>query len=455
MIAALLGLLVPTALLYAALAPRPPRRLLHVGLAMGLAAGLTSALWFAWFAVFDSPGWLYFAAETALLSLVALWRRRTAAPPSAPSPASPPASGPMRFAGAILALLTLSGLLTFAVNTARQPHGSWDAVAIWNLHARFLAAGAERWGALMRDGNWCAYHGDYPLLLPGCIARLWGLAGAPDERIAALVALWFAAATVLLCGGLVAQLRGTSQGLLAALALLGTGAFVSQSSDQYADLPLAWCIAAALGALALHRLRAGGAPWLTICGVTTALAAWTKNEGLLFAAVLPALLAAASARRLGPRGALREALPLLAGMLPLLMLVAYFKLALAPVNDLVAGQGIEATVARLFDVGRYATIAGGLLAASVRTLKALLFALPLYYLLMGRTGLSDVRQATGIAGAVLGIMLLGYIGVYLTTPFDVEWHIQTSAKRLLLQLWPAAVMAFFLIVAAPEERFSE
>jgi hypothetical protein len=45
---------------------------------------------------------------------------------------------------------------------------------------------------------------------------------------------------------------------------------------------------------------------------------------------------------------------------------------------------------------------------------------------------------------VLGLMLVSYYVVYVTTPFDITWHVTTSVDRLLVQLWPALVLTVFL-----------
>jgi hypothetical protein len=48
-------------------------------------------------------------------------------------------------------------------------------------------------------------------------------------------------------------------------------------------------------------------------------------------------------------------------------------------------------------------------------------------------------------------MLAGYAVVYLTTPNDLAWHLSDSVHRLLMQLWPSALLALFLNTATPEE----
>ena len=50
---------------------------------------------------------------------------------------------------------------------------------------------------------------------------------------------------------------------------------------------------------------------------------------------------------------------------------------------------------------------------------------------------------------VLGAMLAGYFFVYLTTPHDLAWHVNTSMDRLLIHLWPSTLLAVFLYLGDP------
>jgi hypothetical protein len=91
--------------------------------------------------------------------------------------------------------------------------------------------------------------------------------------------------------------------------------------------------------------------------------------------------------------------------------------------------------------------------ALVGMAKGLLFALPLYFAVMGPTESTRGRAAARSTAIIYAIMLAVYCGVFLTTPRPLDWQLETSARRLLLQLWPGVLFAFFLRVAAPEERF--
>ena len=96
-------------------------------------------------------------------------------------------------------------------NTARLPHGEWDAWAVWNLKARFLLRGAEDWTALFSPA---LPHPGYPLMLPGTVARLWMWLGTETPATGAWVAATFTYATPVVSTGAVAALRGWGPELL-------------------------------------------------------------------------------------------------------------------------------------------------------------------------------------------------------------------------------------------------
>jgi len=468
MTTAALGLLLPAAILFWGFAGRNGTRrdgwaiALALGQAMVCGAGVTSCLWFAWFELFGTAGWGYVAVEAlTLLAIAGALRRLDGADPGASrSPTAPTASAYIagvsvtRCAIAVLVLLTLAWIVSFLCNDALRPHGSWDAVSTWNLDARFLASGYEHWDAFIHHADLCAYHGDYPLLLPSTVARLWTLTGSTEPDVGALVALWFAIAAILLCSGGVGTLRGTTQGLLTAVALLGTGDFIEQSSTQYADIPLsAYMLAAAVALGFAEERRDSPARCLLVAGMTAGFAAWTKNEGIPFALAVVALCIARSVRREDVSDRVRPLIPLLVGLVLPLLLLIYFKHGLAPDNDLIAGQTASATLARLLSIGRYLTVTVGMSEALLGMAKGLLFALPLYFAVMGPTASTRGRAAARSALILYAIMLAVYCGVFLTTPRPLDWQLETSARRLLLQLWPGVLFAFFVRVAAPEERF--
>jgi hypothetical protein len=421
-------------------------------LGLGLALGLGSGTFFVWAACpgHDRIGFLvaeilFFVVVCALILFV--WRRQSSADLLPPAMRS-------RWAWAIYAafvLVLIFALTALELDLSRVHHGEIDAWQIWNLHARLLERDTARWPEILaRLEQWS--HPDYPLLLSATIARSWHVTGEETTLAPRVIAFLFWAATVGLLLAGVALLRTPSQGCLAALVLMATPSFLHFTGAQYADVPLAFYFLATNTLLESHaRLRPSGLRLPLLAGLTAGMAAWTKNEGVLFLIVsllVQFVLAAYSlwVTREGSRTFLAFAL----GLLPFSLILAYFKVRLAAPSDLFLEQNAGSFFSRLFDLKRTEMIFGEMTAALARIGRGAIFLLGLYgFLVGGARGGAGMGQYTMI---VVVLMLCGYALVYQMSPHNLELHIYFSVDRLYVQLWPSAVMAFFLRVAAPEEK---
>ena len=257
----------------------------------------------------------------------------------------------------IFSTALVSSLVSFTIAFLKEPHGRWDAWLIWNMHARFLFRGGDHWREAFASGlDWS--HWDYPLLLPLSIARGWTYTGGEGIHLPAVMGFLF---TFLLLGLLLTSLsllRGRIQGFLGAMVLMGTPFFIYMGTSQFADIPLAFFILTTLVMLFYQAGAPENRPGAVIlAGLAAGLCAWTKNEGLLFFVIVTGSLLGTTAYSKGWGSSLRRTAWFLAGALPILMIVVYFKTALAPTNDLVAGFSISALSEKLFDLSRYDRIA--------------------------------------------------------------------------------------------------
>ena len=296
-----------------------------------------------------------------------------------------------RPSGVALTLLAVAGAaaaVLFVATLRASPDGGWDAFMIWNLRARMFPAGAAAFDPVL-------HHVDYPLLLSQAVARTGSpIAVAAGFALACAAALW----------ALVRRAAGAEAACLATALLLATPAFASVAAWQYADVPLATFVLVAAGLAASGNFVAAG--------VAAGLAAWTKNEGLLLLACLAVAVLWKSRRGL---------LLFAAGAVPLLAVVVAFKLSRPP-NDIVAGAALHAS--------RWATVAKGFL---LRPFS------PLHWGLGWIFVFAAARQRFHLAIVILA--LAGYFAVYLATPLPLEWHLENSADRLWLHLYPAALLA--------------
>jgi hypothetical protein len=313
-----------------------------------------------------------------------------------------------------------------------NPQGGWDAWSIWNLRARFLAEGTQPQRAWAPELTWT--HPEYPLLTSAFIARCWTYAGSiGDAAPIATSYLFFIALIAILAGGLAAW-RGRSLGLLCGLVLLGSPSFLHEVIAQYADIPLACYLAAATMFLLLDRPL--------VAGLFAGLAAWTKDEGILFLVVFLTVIAIMRRKHIWQ---------VAAGAIQGAALTAVFKLALAPRVSVIFGGGVSAIVRRAVDPGRI----GQVLAAFAHEFGAM--GLGWYHPILPLIALAITlrfernRQADMLlAGVIPTAMLAGSFCIFLITPFDVKWQLQTTLYRVIVQVWPSLLLFTFSGLCAPE-----
>ncbi|MBA4395765.1 MAG: hypothetical protein C0394_00020 [Syntrophus sp. (in: bacteria)] len=472
MLIPLLAGLIVTALFF------PPRRLdaatgfFHLSLAAGVGLGVLSCLYFVAMLATHAGVLVYLDAALVVVLIVpaiflyqkGFLRREGVVLPEENVPLKYRFIFPVMFGGTLI-----SGLISIAVAFLKEPHGKWDAWVIWNLHARFILRGGERWQDFLSSGlEWT--HPDYPLLVPLSIVRMWKYAGSETLYGPIVLSVLFTLAVAGLLVFSLATLRSRAQGYLAGLVLMGSPFFLDMGAYQFADIPLAFFFLATLVIFFQHdRFSERHDYPLMLAGLAAALAAWTKNEGLLFLLCVPPARFAWIVRSVGRRRALRQAAWFAAGALPVLMVIAFFKLQLAPSSDIFAGQGLQPVLDRLTDWPRY----GQVLLAYIQTaltftqgivniregfrfnpLVAGVVLLGVYLILMGVRKPAQDRPALLTGATVILLMLAGYFGIYLITPHDLRWHLLTSLNRLFIQLWPAAIFLCFMVARAPEQALA-
>jgi hypothetical protein len=188
--------------------------------------------------------------------------------------------------------------------------------------------------------------------------------------------------------------------------------------------------------------------WFILAGLYASLAAWTKNEGILFFLVAFLMVSLAewrsrSWRRLGAF--------LIGGAIPLAALIS-FKIWFAPPSDLFLGQTPADILEKLVDGTRYITI----LSEMGRTTANLGgWGFPLVLVLLGYAALAWKKPSNlgdwNLTVLLLGLTLVGYSGIYLITPHPLTWHMQYSADRLMFQVYPLFLFVLFQATFSPAE----
>jgi hypothetical protein len=419
--------------------------ILRGALAGGLGFAISSVLYLACLVagVAQRP-WVVGVEVAALIALATLARR---IPPPDETGAVESPDSDSRFdwllrGGVLVALIVNAN--AWWVRFKDEPLGFWDAFAIWNLKARFFFVDSgEHWQrAFSNSVSWS--HTDYPLLLPLNVARLWTYAGEPTQEVSVVLSVIFALLVAALLYGVVSCLADAALGTLAVYAVLATPALMAQSTWQVADIPLAFFLAAAAGlVLIADKIPAGERPALVVSGLFAGAAAWTKNEGLLFALAIPIAMMFVGSRsefsaRIQRTGQFAKGLAVPVAILFLM------KVTLAGENDLADDFAFN-SLTRVFEIDRHAEI----LASFARAL-ATLCGLPLLVSLATlavwlrlRRGDEANRNIAAITAALL-LQLGGYYFIYLITERDLAWHLGTSNLRLFVQLWPTALLLLFV-----------
>ncbi|GAA0713334.1 hypothetical protein Drose_21820 [Dactylosporangium roseum] len=332
------------------------------------------------------------------------------------------------------ALLTVPLLFPF-LTAFRAPNG-WDAHAIWWLHAGMYLEGADYTREVMGNPAMVFTHPDYPPLNSSAVALAWGVLDTRDFLAAQFVSSAVTGASIAMLVYAVRVVTAAAPPPLSWSGSIAAGLSVwfPTYTSPASGLSDAMC-AAAFTAGAVLLLFARDPFDTRVLPVTLLLlgsAALMKNEGLSLVGVL-AVVATVRHRRAWRRAAWGW-LPFAAGVVWSLTTRAFG----AKTDVLSAGgfgrllKGDPDILRRLGPVGTtlWGIADGVVLFAAGGALLGLLL-------------LRKRRRALGLgADPWLWLVLGGYSAIltliYLATPYDLAWHLATSADRVLI---PVAAMA--------------
>lgn len=413
-----------------ALLPRPAaagwiRLGREASMAVAFGMGGTAAVFFALLWAGLTPAAAAWTADGAVLaSGGALWafrRSREMAAESALPAAGLPYGWLAAIAAAACGIAFLAGVL---VMLRASPQGDWDAWAIWNVRAKFLAQEGLWRNAVSAELT--ATHPEYPLLWPAAVARAWSESG--DVAPAAPQAGAFAAAmtlVLLFAFGLGAR-AGREWAALGTAALLMSVSLWRSTPGQYADVPLSMFLLSAVIAAAAAQQAGWSAAGLALSGALASFAAFTKNEGLAFCVFLAAVLAFVARLR---------AIWYLAGAAPVLVLTGLFHWLLAPPKDMLSGASFQ-------QLGRLGAVLKGM-ALEVWALgdfpaHPLLFVLLLFYAFRPKWPWRPLWPALAAF-----LLLAADIAVLWGSTSDAARQASTAGDRLLLHVTPVLLLCAF------------
>ncbi len=321
-----------------------------------------------------------------------------------------------------LALIILLAGVSILINKTyylSTRYGLWDAWSIWNLNAQYLSDPVN-WQKLFQNATHT--HPDYPMALPSVIAFFCRLVG--QFHLLIPYAIHF---LIMLCIPVLIYLETYRRSIIVAglsVILFAVNEFyLTMGISQLADTMLGFFFLCALVCLEQgkedRRMLILSAAFIGCC-------MWTKNEGIMLGFVfltfnLRIFLAT-------------EHLKYFIGgiALPLTTLLI-FKLAYAPANDLVVAQG-KATYQLLFEPERYKLIYNSFTYNLSHYFNELKYGILIYALICVLKREWPINHVTMIL-----VCMAGYLLIYVLSPYDLEWHLNTSLSRLMLQLMPATM----------------
>jgi hypothetical protein len=289
--------------------------------------------------------------------------------------------------------LVMIFMALYAVIASRLPDGGWDAWAIWNLRAKFIASGS------LRVPDYYS-HPDYPPLVPLVIGGLWRIVGYTVLVPQAVHGATFAAVLWIV------RRRWIAVGFVGAVGL-------QFAPQQYADTPLALTTLCATVAYINNRAGWGG--------LSLGAGMLIKNEGVIIALVFGGLWAVRDWR-------------VLVSLLPCAALLVAYRLYINAPNDIMSAPG---NVYRATDPARYYVVitqcARGLIQFGH-------FAIPCMIMV---TWLSGIKIKMSLPVIACGLILACYGTIYIITPYDIGWHIHASWHRLIWHVTPAFIYGVY------------
>lgn len=357
------------------------------------------------------------------IGAIAWFSARPPGPASAARSGAPAPSPVLRMLSAAadaITFLTLGGYAFFA--TIATPW-EWDFAAIWGLKARvFYEHGGIDWHFL--ESRWNDFaHPDYPLLVPLNFDFLSLASGGWSDRWLGVLFVAYAAALVLIVREV------TARELPAPFAALITLAVTGLACTRY--IGMAEGALVAFGTAAILFLRSGE---LAHAALLFGLAASSKQEGVtLLLAVVAALIIA---RRW--RDAVR--------LWPAFVLAApwwIIALAYGLRSDLATSGMLQRAIARLGNAEVFVSLL-------VRWAPDAVLWLLVFAAVLVAHAADRRREAPYLL--ILVLQFDAMLFAYLTTPYNLRWHIVTSWPRLARQIAPAAVWLALVLLAKTFRR---
>ena len=317
------------------------------------------------------------------------------------------------------------GGITAAIFLLRAPV-YWDARSIWFFHASWFADPSTIYVEFAQGISYS--HPGYPPLAPSFGAFTWLLFNPSNDWIAQTATGVLTLAATGAVAILVARNATTGFGRVAVAALttvLLLGITRGRGLDGYVDGLAALLVVG----LVLMAFQPDDSPLIAVFALAAAL---VKVEALLFLVIL--ILPLYVLRR-------RPLAPLIPGIAAGMAWTVGMRASGSALGSWHLGNVFPWSPDF---VDRAQTIVAGLVSEPMIGLTFVLW-LGAILIVFAAKASAKVKRELFAMGTVAGALLAILVAVYLATPFDLDWHLSTSADRLLIH--PSMVLTVGALVA--------
>lgn len=331
-------------------------------------------------------------------------------------------------------LLNFYAVLIFLKYFINNPMGSWDGFRIWNTKATFLVLDNPLWKNIFSLPHFMS-HNDYPLMLPSITARLWNYAGGENVAINITIALFFTFGLVYLLFQSLEYFKSAKVAVAITSVFMILETFLVNGAAQCADIPLAYMFLCSIVCLFLYTKKENFS-YLALATIFASISAWTKNEGFMFLCIFTGIILFWLLFTKKFKNGLKLALI----TLPLLYALISFKKITGNSNDLVLGFFVTKSYNYIFDFSRYLVIAKTFISTIITQFPLLLI---LSVLCIKGFRIKEQNKTPFILSLTIFILCcLGYVAVYVMSPHDINWLVENSVDRIILQLLPIFLLLY-------------
>jgi hypothetical protein len=357
------------------------------------------------------------------------------AKPGAPKSIEP-ASNPVPLFWILVCAIAIGyGLMAVARDIFLYPVNEWDAFAIWQLKAKVLALHplVPRPG-YFTDVSLTYSHLRYPLLVPMMSAGMHAMTG-PMADLGKFISLLLYPAMGLAVFAAVRRINGKTAALTAAAMVACLEPMCRYGGSGTAEMALTTFYACSL--LCVLRWRENGHwGYIVLAGIFSGWMAWTKNEGIVLAAINAGIVLAANPR--DRRVTIRAGLTLALIYLPWIL----YSWGLPRTDEDYAARLASTQI--FSNLSRLGTILLGFGKEMIDWEDWGLF-----WVIALLLALTERRRFRNPLAAMVGILLLlhilAYIPAFLVTDWKLQELLSVTTDRLFMHAAPAGAILIGLL----------